>query len=544
MFGVVSGTAADYHELNAGAHRKPPKVLSAPSLVWHLAFWTNFTEQDERGTPLENAAGSPRKKDAKQIRVAVDRCIIALRNAIAAKLEKETSAGQADPGFDGKVSGGAASDAGVQLTPCVSGAYLLFGNAYREVQNGGREISFETIADLPPGSRQKDIFESTARTVTLRFSWRELDVSIRFEVHTEYFSISTFVELDKKRLKGSDHIVYSSFPELNAGIARILKYLKQADPDSEPTDKTQSADGGETTQGSMDAHPSPAPGGMLQSVQVSDSDETVARINRYCFHEFWKTYQLEILSGQTLSDLGNEAIFQHIFADFRAFVASDRAVEFPDPGFFEDGKPAIWGRNAKKKLLPLIQHRQRSEHTRYECAVNYMLDGRALYLSTLGPQLPSTPEDERIPVEFIVYAHQRFNDTTIVNKLQLGRLVSQILLLGTLRLCALKDVKALHYAGGQLGLLEQSTQKARDAIALTEAAANSAKTNPDGDPLGDRSAPNDATVMNLIATAHKKLNEITGKFLQTGTGLSYRIEILREAVRRERETAADRAPGR
>ena len=35
-------TADDYHELNAGAHRKPPKLLSAPALVWHLAFWTNF----------------------------------------------------------------------------------------------------------------------------------------------------------------------------------------------------------------------------------------------------------------------------------------------------------------------------------------------------------------------------------------------------------------------------------------------------------------------------------------------------------------------
>jgi hypothetical protein len=71
-------------------------------------------------------------------------------------------------------------------------------------------------------------------------------------------------------------------------------------------------------------------------------------------------------------------------------------------------------------------------------------------------------EAERIPVEFIVYAHQRFGETTIVNKWQLGRLVSQILLLCTLRLCALKDVKSLHDAGRRLGQLEQSTQAARD----------------------------------------------------------------------------------
>lgn len=485
MFGIEFGTAADYHELNAGAHRKPPKVLSAPSLVWHLACWTNFQERDGDGKPQYNEDGSPRKKTPQQIKNAVDNYIITLRDAIAANahvgkdLEFGASANEAIVDLDGE-----GSAAKVRLAPCISGVCLLFGNAYDEK-------SLAPVPTLSLGRRQNDIFEGTNRTVTLRFVWKKLDVTIRFEVHTEYFSMSTFVELDKDRVKALSRTSLSSIPALNKCTVSILKYLNDA--------------------GS------------------ADEEELVVRINKYCFHEFWKTYQQDILSDKSVTDCTGDPIFRHIFADFRGFVASDQAVKFPDEDFFRTNQPAKWGMAAKKKFLPLIQHRNRTERSRYECAVNYMLDGRALYMSTLGPQLPTMAEDERIPVEFIVYAHQRFNDTTIVNKWQLGRLVSQILLLGTLRLSALKDVKSLHDAGRQLGLLEESTQKAREAIALTEADPSASRA--DGVLDGSRRQARSAAAMRRIADAHRKLNDITGTFLrETGEGLLYRIERSRYYV--------------
>lgn len=268
-------------------------------------------------------------------------------------------------------------------------------------------------------------------------------------------------------------------------------------------------------------------------------------------HEFWKTYEREVLSDVSLKAFTSDGIFKKIFADFRGFIVSDQAVEFSDRDLFNEDKPPKWGQDAKKKFLPLIQHRDRAKDIRYECAVNYMLDGRALYMSTLGPQMPSMPENERIPVEFIIYAHQRHNGATIVNNWQLGRIVNQMLLLGTLRLCALKDVKLLHRAGRQLSQLDEYTQAARVAIARAEAKASALRASRLANPKQRRSALSNEAVneipttasdnaapsrefeaTELIAKAHKKLNDITGNFLRdTGSGLLYRIERSRHYVK-------------
>ena len=260
-------------------------------------------------------------------------------------------------------------------------------------------------------------------------------------------------------------------------------------------------------------------------------DELEGRINRYVFHDFWTIYRTEVLQHQTLEAYGDNPIFGHIFADFRGLIASDQAVAFADEGFFRDGNPPSWGGEAKKRFLPLIQHRNRAEHSRHECAVNYMLDGRALYMSTLGPHLPSIPEAHRIPVEFIVYAHVHPLKATIVNKWQLGRVVSQILLLGTMRLCALKDLKWLHAAGRSLGSLEESTQSARKAIAFTEIVSSGPETN-----VAAERQKKSREAMARIAEAHSKLNGITGDFLkETGDGPLYRIERSRYYVQQFEE---------
>src|SRR5664279_5912837 len=109
--------ASDYHELNAGAHRKPPKVLSAPSLVWHLAFWTNFQELGPDGKPLRNPDRSPLKKSPGDIRNAVDRYIVGLRAALMANKD----VGKRRPEHEN--AGPVVADivqraAEVRLTPC------------------------------------------------------------------------------------------------------------------------------------------------------------------------------------------------------------------------------------------------------------------------------------------------------------------------------------------------------------------------------------------------------------------------------------------
>src|ERR1700722_13573775 len=428
------GTAKDYHELNAGAHRNPPKNLNAPALVWHVAFWTK-TDQN--------------KSDPSQIKRTLDTFILALCGTVATKV------------------------GAVELSPCISNVRLLFDCVCRDTSFVEEAITLD--------DRQRDVFESTRRAVSVKFKWRDLDLSIRFEIHTEFFSISTFIELDKER-KGAP---YSELPALNENIRRIRDYFESGDKD------------------------------------------LAVPIGKYFFRDFWQSYENEILSNASLKPLMQANPFKQVFADFRGLILSEQVVRFPGTeDFLAKDAPLIWGGAAKSKFLPLFQ-----DQRRYECAVNYVLDGRAFYMSTLGPQLPSIQVTDRIPLEFIVYANQRsLESKTIVNKWQLGRVVGRLLHLGTLRLCALRHVTLLHEAGRELAQLDESTQKAREAIAAIE-------TKKTGTALG-RSEIDNEKVMELIGAAHKKLNDITGEFLKkTGNGLLYRIERSRYYVKQFYENA-------
>lgn len=498
MFERRIRNAPDYHELNAGAHRKAPKTLTAPALVWHLAFWTSFRDDKGRNVLVKEDGSPGRSPD--EIRNTVDRYIVALYHALLRNAEVDKK----QP--DAKAAGPARELARVELTPNVSGRYLLFRNAYDE-QGFGPSPQPVKLEQL--NIRQRDIFLSTNRNVALEFAWKGLNVTISFEIRTEYFTISTFVEVNQARTK--TEVLHPGIDGLDGSIRKIRAYL----------------------QGS-------------ESAGVSPPDPRPAEINSYFFHQFWEEYEKKILPGEEPAKIVEEAIFSQIFADFRGLVLADDTVAFPDRNFFVRGRYPDWGRDAKNKLLPLIEHRNKKFRIRYECAVNYMLDGRAFYMSTLGPQFPAPPaldageppagedsggsqfRDERTPVEFIVYAHQRYDNKTIVNKWQLGRLVNQVLLVDRLRLSALKDIKSLLEASQLLSQLDQSTQAARDAIAKTE----QSKKNPEADAQDDPSTvPSDEEVMRLIGTAHEKLNKITRGFLDaTGTGLSYRIERSRYYV--------------
>lgn len=478
----IFGTAPDYHELNAGAHRRPPKILTAPALVRHLTFWTNFDGMELRGNKIS-------KRSPDQIKDAVDEFIMQISRMARA------------------------FDRDAHLNPNISSFCLLFKNYYHEK-------SFLPIQG-PLTQRQYDILKSTSRSVSLSFTWHKLDVTIRVDIFTEYFAVTSFVELNKT---GAAAIgAYSEIAELNRMIVVAGEFLNAR--------KT-----------AVDAK--------------RRDDDTAREVNDYFFHRFWATFDREIL-GQSSADPENIGLFQKIFGDFRGLILSEQAVEFADYGWeVERDRRYSWGQNAKAAFLPLIQHRKGD--VRYECTVNYLLDGRAFYMSTLGPQSPSMPDEQRIPVEFILYTNHKYpprtkasrnpdNSKTIVNKWQLGRLVGQLLLLGTLRVCALKDVKLLHEAGRELGSLDESTQAARKAIAKKEendrtrrALSRRGQVLDDAkdEEIGEEEpSMSNVQVMDSIAQAHQQLNDINGKFLaSTGSGLLYRVERSRYYVRQFEES--------
>ena len=109
------GTAEDYHELNAGAHRKPPKNLNAPALVWHVACWTKADQGEQ---------------DPEWVKETVDTFILTLCRAIEPKVKT------------------------VELSPCISRVRLLFKSVCKDTSFVREHIS------LSP--RQQDIFKSTS----------------------------------------------------------------------------------------------------------------------------------------------------------------------------------------------------------------------------------------------------------------------------------------------------------------------------------------------------------------------------------------------
>ena len=510
--GVNFEAAPDYHELNAGAHRNPPRVLTAPALVWHLAFWT--CEEPDELEQRRSAVMAPDSEQALQesrvagVKDKIDEFILALCRAL-----------QQNPGISG-----------LQLRPSVGNARLLFNNrcGVDSFDRLPKDTAFET-------TRQRDVFYSTSRAVGVQFRWKKLDVAIRFEIHTEYCSISTFIELDPRHDKTPDKPKdYSDIARLNKNlvIARIFLHARRT------------------------------PTGELRR-----DDATADMVNVYFFREFWKDFETEIFLDAMRA--APDKLFKRVFADFRGLVASEQAITFPQYSeVFRKRKRLSWGEEAKVVFLPLIQHRE--PNSRYECTISYLLDGRAIYMSTLGPQSSSMPDDQRSPVEFILYTQQRFSEKdrdgqgetsrTVVNKWQLGRLVSQILLLGTLRLCALKDVKLLHKAGGELAGLDEIVQRAREMIAGDEDKAKAVQTaanrkgaapaitngnegfagsgKPGEDAQDAGPADGDDQVranipgIQHIANAHQTLNQITRGFLdRSASGLLYRIERSRYYVK-------------
>ena len=132
-------------------------------------------------------------------------------------------------------------------------------------------------------------------------------------------------------------------------------------------------------------------------------------------------------------------------------------------------KQGPWGAEAKDKYLPLLNV-DGEKLASHECAISYMLGGRAFYISSLAAKAA-----------------------------ELGRLINQLHLLATVRLAAFRNIAALHAAGTALFNFGLEAQKARDAI-FTEK----------------------ETRVEALKTVKKKYNEISRQF--TTRTLAYRVE--------------------
>jgi len=428
---MLQNHSEDFYQLNAGAHRRRATNFNAPALTWHRAFWIEVPySQDTENVETAELEGI-RSRARVALKDRIDRFIVELygflRNRAAAQPTK------------------------LAIHPFVGGKIFLFNKAIAAVD-------FAPIPDADLSKIETDVLYSDNRVVVLEFEWEGISAIARIEIHTEYFTITTFAELGAVR----EHM--REFHALQAYLAAVDRRLQETDA----------------------------------------RREQAAALRKFFFHDFWETHFNGIMQESGLAGILNESMFKSVFADFRGLVISDKTYKLADAVDF--GAGLSWGRAIDHKLLPLF-----SENRRYECTSSYMLDGRALYMTTLGPQLPEAKDSDLLPLEYIFYVHEGMRDATdraIVSKWQLGRLVDRIHTLGTVRLASLKYLPELREASTGLAGLDGYVKKARDDL------------------TGRISTRN-------LKRAHEHFAGITAKFSEqtrTDTGMLYRIERSRYYV--------------
>ncbi len=381
---MLGTNSSEYHALNSGAHRKETIRFTAPALTCHLAFW-GFSEPDAG----DDAQTAPKRDSLKH---ALDEAIA----AIYAHLSRT------------------ADISAVQMFPTSNRDAVLFAGVY-VIEPAEPYISRRSTDAVT--AEQRYTLNGTYRVIYIACSWRGFQVVLRFELLTEFYTLTIFASATRRSYVGEAKNWYDQLREALADFD----------------------DGDEAFKAKCNA------------------------IRHYFFDGFWNELKAGLLPSE-LDRHPSSELFQHVFADFRGVILSNETYSFhyQDP---EAGDKLTWGKHAAERLMPLIN----DSVEKFECTASYMLDGRALYMTTLGPQPFENASSERMPVKYLCYAHQMATrpdgtQQTIINKWQLGRLITRIHLMGTVRLAALRKLDKLYRSGQILGDLEPLIKRAREII--------------------------------------------------------------------------------
>ncbi|MCL8489067.1 type II toxin-antitoxin system HicB family antitoxin [Bradyrhizobium denitrificans] len=492
MFEPIDG----YEQLLTGAHRKPAPVVRPPLLVWHLAFWADPRQPKDYSPP---AATSEERRTARKTHI--DEYLRHLYLRLHTHPVLKTSA---TPGVDE-----------FQVQHAAPNHQPLFGRA------------LDANGDFKPlGDPHRVPFGRDSQVVTYLFFWWGLRVTLRFEFHTEYLTISTHIDLsshqDKDQFRKNSpvpvHALYDELERLNLNISEdklALDDPKHYDP----------------------------------SVRLK-----YQTINEALYFTIWEEFFSKILRADQseINRLGR------VFADFRCLLLSKQAPaeyaailaekpwqNFQEPFWRRRGGPApqdnekpetkqgYW-QERRAEFWPLLTANIRGvDFKRYEFTASQMLKGRALYITALGPQPAIDRGGERFPLCYFFY-------TYTLNGWQIGRLVDRINYLGTVRLAALIELEQLRDAALEIGDCERELKSAfSDAHKIRNAkkdsnGAYSATSTPDFSGVGasgESIEEVDARAMHLekyLDRIGAKISSINEKF---SGDIEYRIERSRYYVK-------------
>jgi hypothetical protein len=467
----------DYSQLLSGAHRKPATIINTPTLTCHLAFW-----QPPAEPPAPQDSGAPALDPREKWKNNIDSYIASIYRFLR---REEINIGS-----------------NIRQFSCFNTDTKEFAKA-KYIFLFSRAIDIALNKLILPRELPDDVhrdFDQDYQSVVFSFWWHHILVNIRFELHHEYMCMTIFFDLSELPKIGT--------AQITVNWARNDAYYREIFNRFSSLNKL--------------------------IVEGSRNKTEFEKIHELFYNVIWHRFVEEVVLIKRML-VHREAIGE-VFADFRGLVLTrprdEPADQSPDtraffqlPGWREPEPKRdftvasrLTGNEAARILesfWPLLMGETRVPFREYELTASRMLDGRAIYVTALGPQ-PSryigklSYNPERIPLYYLLYSHA-------VRHWQIGRLIDRIHHLGSVRIAAIQELRKLRLASTEIPRLAQQVDEVVED--LTKDSAN--------DP--SRAAQ---SLFETISIVQTKLADISTGF--TG-GLLYRIERSRYYVKQFRD---------
>jgi|HubBroStandDraft_5_1064220.scaffolds.fasta_scaffold03139_3 hypothetical protein len=492
----------DYRFEMSGAHRKPAYEVGAPSITWHAGFWKpkaqpkdyKVAEKDlndkefREGTENEQN-GESFANHSRWIK-QIERLILHIFDALTEHQREHKRLFKLDyPGPDLTNLQPVAPRPAREL-------YLLRGVYPGDRTRSDRYDSLHAIGcethqhadNEKPGHQPRP---SRYETVHIDGVWNSMPLDIRFEVSSEYFTISVTVDFSRmrpnpegvksrrRRLRKPDDEFQRIVPEYRVASYAMYRVIEQVN----------------------------ARRGLVSDASaVRKKDEDISELKcftKYLFKTFWDTLKQEIVFGNSYQaylkskNQSSENYLGECFADFRNLTlqCNDRGEAVINPWILErihadrhaDGNGDHARKEARRKLnemfsrydaelipehdIKLVPDKWTERNLRDSIEGHFFKDDNIEWVDSIHPILLSLEPDEinnlaADPVEytFTRFFHDRsiygsgfgpqvddgkeYNGDPLTYVLlfgydehrQMGRLVQRMNTLGTLRIAAIHDL--------------------------------------------------------------------------------------------------------
>jgi hypothetical protein len=414
-----------YDDLMGGARRKPALPIAGPAVTWHLAFWCPNDPIDPIDVVGANDPNDPILRHEIWVKT-IEKFILALYHRLKdRKLNPYTRS----------------------LGKEKQQLYLL-NNTY---------LATDKTGDSPKSLRTKGA--TRYQTFRVRFYYGSMPVSVSFELHDEYFTLSTIIDLawpahvEPTPDEEGDCATIEGLKKDSTAIKLLTKAIKDFNKIASEHYKQA-------------------------KLQRSEKDNNLVHRQAFeepyhkIYHIIWDDFFERVFDFPYKALKEGRSKLGGVFADFRGFVAAAEDETFiSGPGKYLSkdsleqriGIKYFDARDAVHRadvLLPWLkadegfaqadEAREPDRTEPVEFTLSVLLRKRALFATALGAQL-SRRRGQQGPITYIVLARNPA-------RWQVGRLIDRLQMLGTLRLAALYNLPHLIRADAQLRNLEDATK--------------------------------------------------------------------------------------